>query len=481
MLPTVLHGKQQPAERQNDTTIKFSLPCAQKEDDGISVISTPYPVHNACYRSRPQNRPLPQPLAAIFFAAATFLTIFSLCSAGYGKKQVSEVAHRRLSDDGDSGDADSSSIIEACLELESELGILRQRAVSQPQTNPTARVEGLGPVLHAAAAEHGEKQWLWPWGYETPAGHVVPPGPVQSLSYEQMPGVQSAFQPHYYESANILTHASFTPPAGGAHLEVSEVFDPEAWLDEIPDIISTQDKQEAQTAPYSTVSSGDEQMPASNAAILSPPAAEGVSDGTPYTIKHPYVRLPVLAEDVTVRPFDVANLFNPFRSKMQPYFFLLSLKILFEKEVLQQEDVHLLVSAAEGLIGAAYFQGLRRRRSSRPVHAAETLGGYFLAFDYIVCVLQLLGDRMNAPLWWDDFVKGFNFALLSTPARTRTTVANRKLIGRLIQALEILKTRSRPPFMEIIALKKMLFCSADSPKQFRGRKWDAWRQDGAGS
>ncbi|CDJ32516.1 uncharacterized protein EMH_0045120 [Eimeria mitis] len=153
-----------------------------------------------------------------------------------------------------------------------------------------------------------------------------------------------------------------------------------------------------------------------------------------------------------------------------------------KQSVLSQEEVNSLVMELEKLIGMSWRQAELSKPKRRPVYAAETLGRHLLAFDAIVCGIQLLGDKMQLPLWWNQYVAAFDHSPshLLPYGSPKPEGIYRMMIRRLLGALEIYKRGKRPPLPEVIALKTMLFAHKDAPGRLKDHKWDPWREDAKG-
>ncbi|CDJ51669.1 hypothetical protein, conserved [Eimeria brunetti] len=304
--------------------------------------------------------------------------------------------------------------------------------------------------------------------------------PAQFLEHmgEERQEVRSAFHTQDDTAANVGVAPSSVFPAGRDVLDAYLALDADAWLDDIPNIIDENEEQENQLASSGVGESDCEQASTSATAQSPSSVVEIVLDEPEDINSHPYVCLPALAKGVAVYEFDVESLFSSFRSRLHPFYLLVKIRKLFAKRELTQHDVNKLVDATEGLIGAAFYHAQRQLQTRRPVYAAEALGTDFLALDAIVCVIQLLGDSLQLPLWWDRFIKAYNrdISQILPPINKRVSVFNRRLVKRLIDVIDIYKTRTRPPPEEVIAIKRMLFCSPDAPAQFKSTKWNPWRE-----
>ena len=297
---------------------------------------------------------------------------------------------------------------------------------------------------------------------------------------QQLMGLQAVFQTQDDGAANSLTAPSF---AGHVPLDGAEALNPEAWLDGIPPIISgAVDLQNTQLAPSVAAEPDDGGASTSVLGVGLLPHSEGVTDVPPNVLNHPFVRLPILGDGVVIRRIKVENLFNPHRMKVPLYLVLLKLKKLFSQAILNQEDVNALVTATEHLISTAWRQALKGPRKNRPVCAAEAFGYYFLTFDALVCVFQLLGNNMELHLWWGKFIAAFNHdpSSFMRPIGSRAGGVHRRLVQRICAVLEVYKAAKRPAPKEVIELKNMLFGSPSAPGDFKDRKWDPWRKDAKG-
>ncbi|CDI83385.1 hypothetical protein EAH_00037270 [Eimeria acervulina] len=478
MLPTALYDKEQPGGQQNGTTPKLPPPHIQKKEaEELSIILTQDARQDGWSRPQPQNPPLLLTLAAII-SIATFLTVVTLCLAWHKGKHVSGITRRRLSEQGDNVD-EEQSILEACVDMEVEMGFMGQGATSQWPTGPTHGVEGIASMLEAAANEFEELQWAFPpW-----AGAADPHSTldlVQEYIEQQQMGFQSAFQTFDNDAASGLTAQPSAPlPFHDPLDEAGASLDPQAWLGEIPPITSGPDYQQNTELAPSVTAEPDDEGPSTS--ILTQLLLRGPNHGPPDIREHPHVRVPVLEEGVVPRSFDATNLFQSKRKKTQTYPYLLYLRQLYTQTTLNQEDVDTLVTALEGLAGAAWWQAKKTPRINRPVVAAEAFGNYMLVFDAIVSASQILGDAMNLSLWWEQFISGFIEFPPFPPVSQRSGGIYRKLATLLADAMTVYKKGCRPPLEDVIKLKTMIFRLPDAPGDFKGRRWDPWREDAAGS
>ncbi|CDJ32514.1 uncharacterized protein EMH_0044900 [Eimeria mitis] len=468
MLPSVSHVQRR-GKRQNGAIPRISVPYTQNDEaEEPPIIPTPFGHQDARSRSRLRSRPLLLSLAACI-SVATFLVAFSVCIAWRNKKLASGAARRSLSEGGDAADQDELSVIEGCLALEAEMGVLEQRVITQSDADPMTRVEGLVSVLHAAAEEHEAMQGMLLPRYGLSAQHNTY-DQIQQHVGEELTELQSMLQPHWGETGDTRTVTSLAASSSQLPLDTAQALEPQAWLEDIPYITSGQHQHGRMPfAPPTIVEFGDLQASTSYGMWKLPQDIR----------KHPYVRLPALAKDVVVKHVDVDNLFNPMRMKEQFHPPLVKLRKLFSKDVLSQDDADAVVRAIEELVGSAWYQA-RKSFRRRPVHAAETCGQHFLIFDALVSAFELLGDSMELPLWWGRFVAAFDGdpSARLPPVSDHAGGVRRRMIRRIQNALDIYKTGRRPLLQEVIALKKLLFCSSATPGSFNDKQWDPWREDG---
>ncbi|CDI83075.1 hypothetical protein, conserved [Eimeria acervulina] len=195
---------------------------------------------------------------------------------------------------------------------------------------------------------------------------------------------------------------------------------------------------------------------------------------------HPYVRMPVVEAGVVPHDFDPSGVFAP-SSKSFPFTKSLhEMRQLFAKPTLNQQDVDILMDMARGLANNLWLKAASTLRQVRPVFASASLGNTFLAMDYVVSAVELLGGHMKLDMWWENFAQAFdtNYNLPpSTEFHRSSARFNAYLANQLLNALRIYKTRRRPPLTLVIELKRNLFFAAHSPPLFKSSQWDPWRQD----
>ncbi|CDI84765.1 hypothetical protein EPH_0059140 [Eimeria praecox] len=448
-----------------------------REFEDSSMLSIPYVGQDTLIRSahptqhsRP-SRPRLQNLSLRIFLATTIsmaavLVSLSICRALRSRDQGSGATRRRLAEGGDGMDEDEASIVEGCLELEEEMGILGERAVSISEGDSSSRIAELVSMLSAAAKESVMQGGL---------------GADLQLHEQNLEG-QSSLESRGDEQASVP--APSLPASVGRRGPSSGIsaLDPDSWMDEIPSINLYPEVQE------SDMPAGDagelpstEEASASHASNSERPM--GLRDLLRSTDiqRHPYAHLPVLEEGVVPRNARASTILSRRTRLGRPYSHLLKLRALYAKETLNQKDADLLVKEVELLVASYLAKRKIERRREYPVLAVDAFGYYVMILDSVVCAIQLLGARMQAHLWWDTFTESFNmnFSLPAPGSRGKElTNFHIDLARRLRAAIKIYKRGVRPPLLEVIALKRLLFCSPFGRHRLKHPKWDPWRKDG---
>ncbi|CDJ28815.1 uncharacterized protein EMH_0002230 [Eimeria mitis] len=474
-------GARPSVNQQLLTERKLSFPLTNKRKlEGILMTSIPYAgqetwsrLAQPTQRNRHSRPRLHKLLRGIFLATAASVVIIlaslSICRTLSGRYKFSGVTHRELAEGGEGIDEEQHAIIEGCLELEEEMGLMEHRAASASEGDWSSRVAELVSMLSGAAAAQ-----------QTMQEHVQTEQQLQ-LGKQFLEG-RSDLETEDVELGSVETpafHASVQPGGPGGLMPGLE---PDSWLEAVPSITRSPEAQGV--AGPSPVTDG-----ASNAgqASASPAPRQGDGGGLKYLLnvggiqKHPYVRLPVLQEGVVPRPIRVSVLFDKSFRRPSYHSYLLALRRLFAKDTLDQEDVNVIVPAVEKLVNTSWFQSRSGPRGPSPVNIAETYGCYFMVFDAVVCASQLLGEHMQRHLWWDKFIASFNtnFPLpVSGRRECELTKFHVDLAKRLAAALDIYKQGIRPALSEVYALKKLLFCYPLGHHRLKSSIWEPWQKDG---
>ncbi|CDJ32513.1 uncharacterized protein EMH_0044790 [Eimeria mitis] len=386
------------------------------------------------------------------------------------------VPRRRLSEGFEGVGEDVGSIIDGCLELEEQLGILHQRASSGSESDSSSRIAELVSMLSEAAATHESVQGS-SVAWDVTSADGSSPGEEELHVSDDFIDWEALLEPEtaVLESPQSDPLVSPVEPCGSSSIPPALA---EPTRVETTQTANTQAEGQ-ELGQLSSADVGDSEGGHSSASLVgpSPGSAEGSSEDAE-VLSHPYVRLPVLEEGVVPRLLNTSILFYPKPDFMPPYFCLNDLRQLFARKTLNQRDADALVSALEELINMIWFQAQCEHKDIRPATIAGTYSVLFLAFDSLACAIQLFGDRMQLPLWWDRFVGVIDTRLkLDSPIMSGQGGMCRRLTKRLAAALSVYKTGQRPPLTEVVALKKLVFCSRDRPGMFRRLEWDPWRLD----
>ncbi|CDJ32512.1 uncharacterized protein EMH_0044680 [Eimeria mitis] len=403
--------------------------------------------------------------------------IVSKCAASRSRAQATGVTRRKLSDSGEG--FDEEAILEDCLALEAELGISRPEPPPSAHGDRSRRIAELVSMFYEAASSYESMQSRQQTGGGVTASPTFPgQSPVHPHSqYPKTQGFVVAYPGGHTYWQNVQVHA----PSGsfGPGQAVSPL-DPSPWIGETSTTSHIQGAsgQEPPSWVANTGSGGYVRHRAAPAVRLLPKPS-GRQDGDYGADNHPYVRIPVLQQGVVPKKFRPSAIFADKLTDTMIYLPMLSLRSLFSKQSLNQEDADNLITASEALARAAWVNALTCPRLTSPSFANEFLGRSFLALDSLVCTFQVLGDRMQKPVWWEEFIAAFdtNYDFRGERSRGCTQRYIRQFANRLLAALNIYKTGGRPPADEVIVLKRLLFSTKCSPKEFQDPIWDPWRED----
>ncbi|CDJ44054.1 hypothetical protein, conserved [Eimeria tenella] len=194
---------------------------------------------------------------------------------------------------------------------------------------------------------------------------------------------------------------------------------------------------------------------------------------------HPYVRLPVAqlqdARGGFRRKFSLTK--HPIERSPLPIYE--AMRTLFAKSVLTPKESEFLLIQAERLVCYAKAKLATITRLRSPYFIVRKLASLFVAFDYLVSTIEVLGDQMDVGSWWEPFAQSFvtDFAFPASSMRTQKARERIRLANRLSAALSIYKKGIRPPLEEIVDLKRILFRKVREYTQFRHPLWLLWIHD----
>ncbi|CDI85524.1 hypothetical protein, conserved [Eimeria praecox] len=483
-----VHGDQQQGE-----ALKLSLPQLSKEfiveeaspqassirpGQGVEIPVVQDEIKDHAKARRRRHSRLLSLTSAIPLIA--ILMFWSVCSAAHSRERLTGAVRRRLSDqDGEIDDVEQS-VLEGCLALEEHLGILPPGEHATPYDNRSRRVAELAFMFYEAAATHELMHGAHSASGEASSSTTFP-CQFQGQPLESHPTGQGFLEQGHGVGASAHADSLPTPPEGNNGVEKTPALDPDGWLDIIPDISALYEHQAQQQVPRDAGSNDLRAGTPSTSACAVRRAAENGED-TPEdaaTRDHPFVRLPVLANGVVPRHFDVSVVTYRGQRAARPLTrVLLSLRHLFRQPCLDQGGANRLVIALEELVYAALV-GVRTRALVAPPDL-PMLGKYFLTFDFIVAGAQVLGPSMHLDIWWNLFAEHFDLTVALPPLHKHSrhcSTVQKILADRLLAALRIYKEGRRPPLKDVIELKRLLLCSPYTHRRFKQSLWDPWRED----
>ncbi|KAL8440886.1 hypothetical protein Emag_007643 [Eimeria magna] len=432
---------------------------------------------------------------------------------GFKRRAEAGLTRRTLGEGGDdnkNADEELQQILEQCIDMEEETGLLQQNFMSsvsdrldvatikakmmeqmqavastiQPPFHSATPVSNQGISTWTVAQEmvpHTSSQsWGWVSGNDTlgnpvrqrtgAALTIVSPGEVSARALIPSMGRESS-------TRQILRIGGRGGTIEGKSLFLTSL-GPDAWLDQIP-VLAPGGKVAGEAAE-----SVDE-LPASTAELPASAGAETGPEKAPTSnihhnlCLHPFVRLPFVPQNAVRRELRLVGVATIPHLKGSLVKMLLVVRNLFAKSVLGIKDVELLMGTAEMLMRYATVKLQPRRWPDNAAEIARQAGILFMVLDTLICACQVLGPKAKATRWWNIFAEGFcTESLLREPLDfTSNSTYNHKLARRLLAAIDIYKTGARPDFREVIALKRMLLCSPFSPAYFKGSRWAAWRLD----
>ncbi|CDI76798.1 hypothetical protein, conserved [Eimeria acervulina] len=193
--------------------------------------------------------------------------------------------------------------------------------------------------------------------------------------------------------------------------------------------------------------------------------------------EHPFYRTPVLQPGFVARPFSLAaaRAKDP-RVNMIDFTFRF-MRSLFVQDSISQVDIEGLLRKMEDLAGHLIHFQTKVLLGLAPRDAVKALGIRYLILDTLYAASTALGDPRP---WWEELVANVPHEVEDyDPFRRKADQyqVNIRLVKALSDAVALLKTGTRPGKRQTIELKRELFCGALSPRYFKTRNWDPWRND----
>ncbi|CDI82509.1 hypothetical protein EAH_00066740 [Eimeria acervulina] len=477
---------------QNEETLKSShtsfgeealesLPYLPISPNPIRAPSTPPILADKFidFRTRSRKRMLLASLAATFSLLAISM-IWSVCRASRSREQAVGVTRRRLA--GGDGGIDEQCVLEGCLALEAELGIWRPEPPSTSRGDRPWRIAEIVSFLSAAASEYEANQ-----GMQSILGAGPTVGGASNARQTGI-GIPAVGWLRTLESGSgepvLVRHALDLEPSGDSASGTALQVKPRDWIEEKEDTEHAQrGLEECQWSLAAGCSSriAEPSTAPSSASVhqpLRPIRKTFLSAKNPRN--HPYVRLPVVEAGVVPHDFDPSGIFALPPTSSSPGEHFQEMRQFFAQQTLNQQDVDILMDMTTDLANSLWFHSASGGRQLRPIYAVVKLGTIFLAMDYLVSAVELLGGHMKLDLWWEKFVRAldtdYNLPDASDYCRDATKF-HTEMANELLAALRTYKKRKRPHFLTLTELKRKLFFSPFSPPLFRDSQWDPWRQD----
>ncbi|CDJ40143.1 hypothetical protein, conserved [Eimeria tenella] len=238
-------------------------------------------------------------------------------------------------------------------------------------------------------------------------------------------------------------------------------------------------QQASQVLGFAVDAEQEPQMLSSDAAGPEGPQAKKMRFSERDISLHPFVRLPVVLPENVHRTFRREYVLGDHVGDTSPMQMYLTMRQLFAKPALNAEDVETLLRTAERLANYAKKKLSKRTRQTAPTYVAKRLASILMALDYLVCTIELLGDKMDTESWWQPLVQGIHtgYSLPLRPYAVPETNMLAEWTLRISAALSIYKRGVRPPLEEIVQLKRMILTRLCTNSQFENKLWNLWRED----
>ena len=401
-------------------------------------------------RHRSQKRAQLASLAATF-SILTLFFMWSVCTASRSREQAVGMTRRRLAG-GDGGiDEEEESVLEGCLALEAELGIWRPEPPSTSHGDRSRRIAELVSFFSAAASEYEANQEM-----QSTQGEGPNIGGVSDVRQTDT-GIAAVGWLRTLESG------SGEPVLGrtAAKLKSAKLKSPDAFASGMASEVKSSELIEESEGAGEDQSEHEECQWPVDASHLPPSAAPSTvcilasanlpvrtvpkiprSSNDPRL--HPYVRMPVVEAGVFLQDFDPSGVFAPPSKGFSLTRSFQEMRRLLAQPTLNKPDADHLTKVARELANSLWLKATSNARQVRPMFAVVYLGSTFLAMDYVVSAVELLGDHMKLDLWWEKFAQAFdtNYNLPKPSEFCRhATKFHTELANELLEALDRKSTR----------------------------------------
>ncbi|KAL8439017.1 hypothetical protein Efla_002426 [Eimeria flavescens] len=437
------------------------------------------------------------------------VVMISLCLRASKNLVSGGLTRRRLAHGGEEEDNDDAmldTILEDCLDMEEAAGWASHHGASDPMAATTEEVKpalqavstgfstGLGSPPSASAPQ------TMPEVYTSTSSSMVT-DPLQPLDSVVSEGTA---RPSIFSPASTAPLPSIPPEDASDSLLLSQ-FPSSSWVIFIPKIwLEWPWLQGEATASGFQETLEDYEQPSTSASTSAEPTGEtsteaevaqatgGIggaaqaTDASPSILKelgnlsmHPFIRLPIVPPEAIPRDFN-PQWFKPMFGRTGQQMLLCRIRERLLKPELDAAEVQQLMLETEKLVRIAAARARIGASPKGPWHRIRYLGTIFLILDVVVSVRELLGPRMAASRWWDQFVNSLPTDYQPTKARPDAkimTKINHKLVALLLAGIKTFKTGVRPDLKEVLKVKRMLLCSPYSIKYFKEHQFDPWRKD----
>ncbi|KAL8272815.1 hypothetical protein Esti_003254 [Eimeria stiedai] len=339
--------------------------------------------------------------AALGFTILVFFAFMlgTLCIKLPNKARFAGGTRRRLADSKEENTSDDEldEILEACVDIDEELGRL-QNFVEKHETNPleastqktllVALMRGVAASLQPSTSSSPERQSS---RLGSVAGKILAPPPLQ-------PSVAGA-------SASASGSALFTREKEN---EMLSALKPDSWLDNIPDIGDEESGEIGTKAALleNQKDSDDGEQPCTSASAMAQLAPTAAFESLGWNVNlHPFVRLPnvppAALEEASGSQISQDSLVRWNASSGM----LRTMHDLFLQKELTARDVKLLAYIQDKLVRSTILRAPSPRVRLYQSNMLRQIGLSFLTLEAVVCACHLLGINMVDEDWWTPFTK----------------------------------------------------------------------------
>lgn len=378
--------------------------------------------------------------------------------------------------------------------LRAERGLARRRISSGDDTNDEQMQEACRTFMvdeKLQEQQHTRQRYgkfksvlLDRWKQEsTPAGEEDPIPSTSAGSVSRPSGGKVAFKKKALPMKRLVTRGSarFHPYGPRPHKppESSAIFPPEppvtSSLEEKPST-STGIVSEQVKTPTGDVFPPDEKPSTSAAAIQEP--HQPLTQPEFGQKVHAYYRLPSVQPGIPHISFIQRRCFDVRRASKNAVNTLRLMRLLFSKEVLNEEDMLTLARLTEDIVA----HGIMHESSPLPTRGAarlsELLSRQLIILDAVLCSLHLFKEEPHSSFLWTSLLKAL--PPFDTPSLESSVSAHGATYGEFLwqlgSMLSIYKQGIRPTMNDVIEVKRNIFCKI-APHNFGRSHWDEWRRD----